>query len=92
MSIDGVVTLSYRGIPIIVREEWDVHIAADFAGYYPHRALLTLPMNLVFGTDLASADTMSEMFYDRVEQENIFRVQYKAGTQYIQSNYIVAAY
>ena len=90
--INGTPTLTFRGIPLIERGEWDTHLAADFAGYYPHRALLTLPENLVFGTDLASADTLAEMYYRKHEQENVFRVQYKAGTQYIHSNYIVAAY
>lgn len=90
--VNGIAVLTYRGIEVIEREEWDTHIAADFVGYYPHRAMLTIPQNLVYGTDLADADQMAEMFYDRVEQDNIFRVQYKAGTQYIQSNYIVAIY
>lgn len=90
--INGTPTLTFRGIPLIERGEWDTHLGADFVGYYPHRALLTLPENLVFGTDLASADTLAEMYYRKHEQENVFRVQYKAGTQYIHSNYIVAAY
>jgi len=90
--VNGVERLTFRGIELIEREEWDVHIADDFAGYYPHRALMTIPKNLVFGTDMADADMMAEEFYDKVEQENIFRVQYKGGTQYIHSNYIVAAF
>lgn len=90
--INGTPTLTFRGIPLIERGEWDTHIGADFVGYYPHRALLTLPENLVFGTDLDDADTLAESFYSQREQENTFRVQYKAGTQYIHSNYIVAAY
>lgn len=90
--VNGTNTLTFRGIELVERDEWDVHIAADFVGYYPHRALLTIPQNLVFGTDLASADTMAEEFYDKLTQKNVFRVQYKAGTQYIQTNYIVAAY
>lgn len=90
--VDGQPVLFYRGIEIINRNEWDEHIATDFIGYFVHRALLTIPENLVFGTDLDGAETMAEMFYDRINQENIFRTQYKAGTQYIHTNYIVAAY
>lgn len=90
--VNGINTLTFRGIPMITRHEWDVHIAADFVGYYPHRALLTVPKNLIFGTDLADADSLVEQFYVQEKQLNFFRVQYKGGTQYVQTNYIVAAY
>lgn len=90
--INGSQTLSFDGIPVVPRWEWDGIIAADFPGEYPHRALLTIPKNLVFGTDGSADDMTAEMFYDQVSQNNFFRVEYKAGTQYIHSNYIVAAY
>lgn len=90
--VDGIATLFYRGVEVVERNEWDAHITADFTGYYPHRALLILPENLVYGTDLQDADMLAEEFYDNTIQKNIFRVQYKAGTQYIQPNFIVAAY
>lgn len=91
-TIDGVEKMYIRGYEIIERMDWDEHIDDDFTGYYPHRALLTLPENLVFGTDAADADTNAETWYNKDEQQNKFRVQYKAGTQYIHTNYIVAAY
>ena len=90
--INGVKTLAYRGIPIIERAEWDTIIDDDFGDQYPHRAMLTIPQNLVFGTDGISDDTLVEFFYDKVEQNNIFRCEYKAGTQYVHPDYIVAAY
>ena len=90
--LNGESVLAYRGIPIIERTAWDEHIADDFGGVRPHRALLTLPKNLVFGTDGISDDSKIELFYDQVEQENVFRIEYKAGTQYIHDEFIVAAY
>lgn len=90
--VDGIEKLYIRGYEIVVREEWDTDIAADFAGYYPHRALLTMPRNLVWGTDLASASEDIESWYNNDEQLRKFRTEYKAGTQYIHTNYIVAAY
>lgn len=90
--IDGVRSISYRGIPVIERRDWDVHIAADFSNVRPHRAMLVLPENLVVGTD-ATADVMNaEMWYDQNSQENKFRVEYKAGTQYVHPEYITLAY
>ena len=32
------------------------------------------------------------MFYDQVKQNNHFRAEYKAGTQYVHEKLIVAAY
>lgn len=90
--IDGVRSISFRGIPVIERRDWDVHIAADFSGVRPHRAMLVLPENLVVGTDAENDVINAEMWYDQNTQENKFRVEYKAGTQYIHPEYIVAAY
>ncbi len=90
--VNGIPTLVYRGIEIIIREEWDEHIAEDFAGYYPHRALLTLPRNMIYATDLNGAESLVELWYEKKDQENNFRVQYKAGTQYVHENFVVAAY
>jgi hypothetical protein len=90
--IDGVRSISFRGIPVVERRDWDVHIAADFANVRPHRAMLVLPENLVVGTDATSDVLNAEMWYDQNSQENKFRVEYNAGTQYIHPEYIVAAY
>lgn len=90
--VNGQSTLTYRGIPIINRNEWDIHIEEDFTGYYPHRALMTIPRNLIFGTDKDGEETNAEFWYNKDEQTNKYRVQYKAGTQYVHTNYIVGAY
>lgn len=90
--VDGIQTLYFRGYELVIREEWDQYIDADFAGYYPHRALITMPKNLIWGTDLAAASEMLESWYNQDNQERNFRTEYKAGTQYIHTNYIVAIF
>ena len=90
--VNGQRQLNFRGIPINIRQDWDVRIANDFAGIRPHRALLTIPENLWIGTDGSSDDTNVELFYDRVTQNNVFRVEYKAGTQFAHEKLFVAAY
>lgn len=90
--VDGQRSVTFRGIPVIERRDWDVHLAADFANIRPHRALLVLPENLIVGTDAESDVTNAEMWYDQNSQENKFRVEYKAGTLYLHPEYIVAAY
>lgn len=90
--IDGVRSISFRGIPVIERRDWDVHISADFSNVRPHRAMLVLPENMIVGTDAESDVTNAEMWYDQNTQENKFRVEYKAGTEYLHPEYITVAY
>lgn len=90
--IDGVRSISFRGIPVIERRDWDVEISAHFSNVRPHRAMLTIPSNLIVGTDAASDVTNAEMWYDHNTQENGFRVEYKVGTQYLHEKLIVAAF
>lgn len=89
---NGQRTLSFNGIAILQRADWDTRINQDFGGVRPHRALLTTPGNLVLGTD-GEEDLMKiEAFYDQVKQNNHVRSEYKAGTQYTWTKLIVAAY
>jgi hypothetical protein len=90
--LEGRDVLAFRGVPIIVREEWDEHIENDFGDVRPHRALLTIPENMVVGTDGISDDTNVEMWFEKLNQRNYFRAEYKAGVQYIHTEFIVAAY
>lgn len=90
--INGVKTLAYRGIPIVEKPDWDVYINEDFGDQRPNRALLTIPANLHIGTDAMSDYLMAETWYDKPTQENVFRVEYDMGTQYLHPDYIVAAY
>lgn len=89
---DGEKVKAFRGIPIIERIEWDEHISDDFAGVRPHRILFTIPRNLVVGTDGISDDTKIESWYEKKDQVRYVRAEYKAGTQYVHEDYIVAAY
>ena len=92
ITINGVNVITYDGIPVIPRPEWDTIIATDRPGEYPHRALLTVKKNFIFGTD-GEEDAMNlELFYDKPSQNNFFRAEYKAGTQYLHEELIVAAY
>lgn len=90
--LDGESVLAFRGIPIVVQRSWDVHIANDFGNEYPHRAILTIPRNMVVGTDGSGDDMSIEMWYEKKDQENNFRVEYKAGTQYVHEELIAVAY
>ena len=92
MMIDGVSTLSFRGIPVIARPQWDENIEEDFDGVQPHRFMLTAVENLVFGTDGSGDSSMFEMWYEINEQENRMRCEYLGGTQFVHSDFTVLAY
>jgi len=89
---DGEKVKAFRGVQIVEREEWDEHIENDFDSVRPHRILFTIPRNLVVGTDGISDDTKIESWYEQLTQHRHVRVEYKAGTQYVHEDYIVAAY
>jgi len=91
-TVDGVSRLHWDGIPIIEKANWDTIVDSKLGKAYPHRAILTYPEALIVGTD-GSEDSMNvELFYDAPSQNNYFRVEYKLGTQYRATDYIVAAY
>lgn len=90
--IGGQTLLTYEGIPIWVRPEWDKFIALDHNDVYPHRAVLTTKENLFFGTDGAQDDENVETWYDRNEQLRRYRVQYKGGTIHLHRQLVVLAF
>ena len=69
-----VTNMEYRGIPIIVRYDWDRNIRTSFdtgsAWYLPHRVLLGPISNIPIGTsDKTDLDSM-DMFYDRTTKKH----------------------
>lgn len=82
--VNGVPNLTYRGIPIIVRRDWDVAIAADVAeingcdnAAETHRALLTTKDAFVVGTDFDQNSV--EQWYSMDNKAYRFRVAYMVG-------------
>jgi hypothetical protein len=82
--VNGMPQLMYRGIPVVVRRDWDIAIAADFAPINgasaapeTHRALLTTKDAFVVATDFASNSV--EQWYSNDNKEYRFRVAYSVG-------------
>ena len=91
-TIDGVARLTWDGIPIIEKASWDTTINTKLAKAYPHRALLTMKENLILGTDGSDDSVNIEFWHNKDDQENRMRIEFKMGTEYVHSGYIVAAY
>jgi len=90
---NGQITMNYRGIPIVLMNEWDrtVRLYQDdlTVHYRPHRAVLTTPGNIPVGT-LSEADLDNlESFYDKKDKTNIVDYGYfldaKFGESYMAS-------
>ena len=82
--VNGVQQLTYRGIPIIVRRDWDVAIAANVANINgasnaaeTHRAMLTTKDAFVVATDFN--ENSVEQWYSNDNKEYRFRVAYSVG-------------
>ena len=93
---NGSPTLSYRGIPIKMKNDWDRNIEAyqnDLTvTVLPHRALLTTPGNIPVAT-LAESDLNSvESFYDAVTKSNYVDYEYFLDAKFGEAYMAVAAY
>jgi hypothetical protein len=93
---DGVSSLSYRGIPIKVRNDWDNNIRAyqDNGAKWnlPHRAILTVKENIPVGT-LSEADlTNIESWYEKKDKKNYIDFDLKLDAKHLLSYLTVAAY
>ena len=82
--VNGMPQLMYRGIPVVVRRDWDIALAADAAAINgassaneTHRAMLTTKDAFVVATDFSSNSV--EQWYSNDNKEYRFRVAYSVG-------------
>lgn len=83
--VDGIPSLTFRGIPLVVRRDWDTWLAADGASAIEgssaaaetHRAVLTTQDALIVGTDFD--ETSVEQWYSQDNKSYRFRVSYMVG-------------
>lgn len=77
----GSTKFTYRGIPIVVRYDWDRMIQSYFDNgttyYLPHRVLLTDLNNIPIGTSDEESMSSIESFYDRKDKKWYLDVAYK---------------
>lgn len=91
----GSTGINYRGVPIIIRDDWDAYINLQNNGTrrnLPHRAILTFKENIPVYT-LSEGD-LSEVtsHYDETLEINIMRFKLFLGTLLLEQNLTVAAY
>jgi len=93
---NGVLTMKYRGIPIILMNEWDRTIRKyqdDLTVHYrPHRALMTTPDNIPVGTLNDGDLTNFESFYDQTLKSNMVDFGYYLDAKFGESYMASVAY
>lgn len=86
----------YRGIPIVVRNDWDRIIRTYFSNgtkwYLPHRAILTPIENVPIGTSDESNFTSLDMFYDRTDKKHYSDVAYYIDAKLLEEYKLACAY
>ncbi|RNI26633.1 hypothetical protein [Rufibacter latericius] len=78
----GLKTVTHWGVPVVVEDLVDAYVAADFAGADPHRIYYTALNNITVGTDMESDFTEVDFWYEKKEQMNLMRVNYKLGVAF----------
>lgn len=93
---DGTTKLSYRGIPIIIRDDWQRTIRAYFKNgtkyKNPHRAILTVPYNLPVITSDEGSMTEIKSFYWAKDRVHYFDVAYRLDAKLLEEYMIIVAY
>lgn len=93
---DGKREFRYRGIPIIIRDDWDKNIREwnDLGDtlLYPHRAILTPIGNIPIATSDEGSMTSLDAFYDKVTKSHYVDVAFYLDTVLLQSELIAVAY
>ena len=98
---NGTPSLSFQGIPIVEMGLWDTVIATDPTLIAPalqnnandfdgHLAVLTVKNNIVVATDYDSVSG-ADMWYNKDEKMNRFRMEYVVGVNYKNDELTVTA-
>lgn len=92
----GSTTMSYRGIPIIERKDWDRTIRTDHnlgdTYYLPHRAILTDINNIPIGTSDEQSLTTLESWYEKKDKAHYIDFAYKIDQKNLQEELLAVAY
>ena len=93
---DGSTKWTYRGIPIIVRHDWEriIRTYHDLSTtyYLPHRAILSDINNIPIGTSDEESMTSLDSFYDKVTKSWYLDVAYKLDAKILLEYALASAY
>ena len=92
---NGSTKWAYRGIPIVVRADWDRTIRAYYddgtAYYLPHRAILTDIANIPIGTSDTESLTTLDSWYSKDDEKHYIKFAYKIDQKNLQEELMAVA-
>jgi hypothetical protein len=89
--INGVETLTFRGIPVIAQWRWD-DILTSLSVTKPHYVEYTTPLNKVLATDVTNPATELSTWYDQKDEKVYTKARFKMGVNYIHHSLISVGY
>jgi hypothetical protein len=93
---EGVNSLSYRGIPIVVRNDWDRNIREYYDNgttyYFPHRCWLSTPDNMRIGTSDDGDFTEFSSHYSKDTRKHYIDQAMYLDAKLIEEYMVYAAY
>jgi hypothetical protein len=89
--INGVETLTFRGIPVVAQWRWD-EILTNLGVTKPHYVEYTTPLNKVLATDVTNPATELTTWYDEKDEKVYTKSRFKMGVNYIHHSLISVGY
>lgn len=81
--IDGIETLTFRGIRVVPQWRWDDIEANDLSTSDAHLCEYTTPLNKVLATDLVNPGSDLMMWYDPKDEKLYVKAIWKMGGNYV---------
>lgn len=81
--INGVETLTYRGIQLINNPNWDLFTTNELGNPESHLILLTTPKNLIVATNTQSDQNRVEVWHDRKDEDTNLKINFKFGANFV---------
>ena len=90
--VDGVGALTFRGVPVL-KEQWDEELRVLVGASDQHRAVLSMPDNLVVASDSGATELAGvSSWYDKTERMNYWEGFLKFDANYVHEDFIVASF
>lgn len=81
--INGIPSLTIKGVKVVAQYEWNVISGADFGQPNAHYILYTVPENLVIATDTRDNNALLRMYYNEDKEVIRWKARYKFGANYV---------
>lgn len=88
---NGQNVLTFRGIPVYARREWDIYATA-LGTTKPHYVEYTTPLNKVLATDVDSPENQFKTWFNEETEKYNVKTRFKLGVDYIHHSLISLGY